>query len=139
MARSIPTIASIQRTNVVLVGIGSLALAITVSAGSGVGCLIGGAVVIANLFILGLMGKLVLAAAGGGSIAHRAGALALPLKLLLVAALVYLVFARAGIDGLGFGVGVLTQMFAILIETWRASMRPEPEAPSRGETVAQGS
>lgn len=139
MAHAIPAIASIQRTNVVLVGVASLALALFVSAGSAAGCLLGGAVVIANLFILNLLGKLVLAATSGGAMAHRAGVLALPLKLLLVAALVYLLFARARINGVGFGIGVLTQMFAIFIETWRASRSPEPAAPSRRETVAQSS
>ena len=45
------------------------------------------------------------------------------MKLFIVVGLVYLVFARVGIDGIGFGVGVLTQMAAIIIETGRASVR----------------
>jgi len=36
---------------------------------------------------------------------------------------VYLVFSRVGVDGMGFAVGVLTQMAAIIIETRRASVR----------------
>ncbi len=138
MAWRVPTIASIQRTNLVLLAVAALALAGFVSSACAVGCLIGGAVVIANLFILSLLGRLVLAAAGAGPAARRAGVLALPLKLLLVAALVYLLFARAGIDGAGFGAGVLTQLFAVFIETWRASTALRPDAPARRDAVAQG-
>ena len=55
--------------------------------------------------------------------AAKLGALAIPLKLFIIVGLVYLVFTRAHIDGMGFGVGVLTQMAAIIIETGRASLR----------------
>ncbi len=44
------------------------------------------------------------------------------MKLLIVVGLVYLIFTRARVDGMGFGVGVLTQMAAIIIETGRASL-----------------
>lgn len=136
MAWSVPTIASIQRTNLVLVAVTALALAFLVSGACALGCVIGGAVVIANLFILSRLATLVLAAAGKGATARRAGILAIPLKLLLVAGLVYLLFARARINGAGFGLGVLTQMLAIFIETWRAP-RLKPVTPSPGETIAQ--
>jgi hypothetical protein len=49
--------------------------------------------------------------------------LAIPLKMLLVLGLVYLLFTQTKIDGLGFGLGVLTQMTAAIIETGRASLR----------------
>ena len=96
---SIPTIASIQRTNFVLV--------------------------IANLWILSALGGLLLAASSAGvsGAAAKLGALAIPLKLFIIVGLVYLVFTRARIDGGGFGLGVLTQMAAIIIETGRASLR----------------
>jgi hypothetical protein len=45
------------------------------------------------------------------------------MKLFIVVGLVYLVFAHAGVDGMGFAIGVLTQMAAIIIETGRASVR----------------
>src|SRR5712675_393780 len=100
---SVPAISSIQRTNVVL----------------------GGAVVIANLWILAAIGRVILAASGAGISkgAARLGALAIPMKLFIVVGLLYLVFARAGVDGMGFAIGVLTQMAAIIIETGRASVR----------------
>jgi hypothetical protein len=122
---SVPTIASIQRTNFALVVISASILALFASASAGIGCLLGGAVVIANLWILSALGGLLLAssAAGISGAAAKLGALAIPMKLLIVVGLVYLIFTRARVDGMGFGVGVLTQMAAIIIETGRASLR----------------
>jgi hypothetical protein len=122
---AIPEIRSIQRTNILLVAIASTALMVVRSVDASIGCLLGGAVVIANLWLMAAMGRLILAAAGSGISGNAAllGAAAIPLKLLIVVGLVYLAFAHAGIDGLGFGAGVLTQMAAIIIETCRASMR----------------
>ena len=122
---SVPAISSIQRTNVVLVAITAAILALFASTASAIGCLLGGAVVIANLWILAALGRLLIGAAGAGISkgAARIGALAIPMKLFIVVGLVYLVFSRAHVDGMGFGIGVLTQMAAIIIETGRASVR----------------
>jgi hypothetical protein len=122
---AIPTIASIQRTNFILVVISSSILALFASAPVAVGCMVGGAVVIANLWILSALGGLLLAASSAGvsGAAAKLGALAIPLKLFIIVGLVYLIFSRARIDGMGFGIGVLTQMAAIIIETGRASLR----------------
>jgi hypothetical protein len=122
---SMPTIWSIQRTNIILVAVSAAILAWFGSMTVAAGCILGGAVVIANLWILSALGGLLLAASGAGisGVAAKLGALALPLKLLIIVGLVYLVFTRARVDGMGFGVGVLTQMAAIIIETGRASVR----------------
>ena len=122
---SIPTIASIQRTNFILVVICSSILALFASPAMAVGCMLGGTVVIANLWILSALGGLLLAASSSGvsGAAAKLGALAIPLKLFIIVGLVYLIFTRARIDGMGFGIGVLTQMAAIIIETGRASLR----------------
>jgi hypothetical protein len=122
---SIPTIASIQRTNFILVVISASILALFASAPVALGCVIGGSVVIANLWILSALGGLLLAASSAGvsGAAVKLGALAIPLKLFIIVGLVYLIFTRARIDGMGFGIGVLTQMAAIIIETGRASLR----------------
>ena len=122
---SIPTIASIQRTNFILVVVSASILALFASASVAVGCMVGGAVVIANLWILSALGGLLLAASSAGvsGAAAKLGALAIPLKLFIIVGLVYLIFSRARIDGMGFGIGVLTQMAAIIIETGRASLR----------------
>jgi len=128
MRSAIPSIPAIQRTNLILVGSTALMLALLDSVAAGVGCLLGGAVVIANLYLLAVLGRAMLAASGGSAMAHRAGVLAIPLKLLLVVVLVYLVFEHVRVDPLGFGAGVLTQLLAISIETWRASMRSAEQA-----------
>ena len=122
---SVPAISSIQRTNVVIVAISSAILALFASPASAIGCLLGSAVVIANRRILAALGRLLIGAAGAGISkgAARLGALAIPMKLFIVVGLVYLVFSRARVDGMGFGIGVLTQMAAIIIETGRASVR----------------
>ncbi len=122
---SMPTISSIQRTNIILVVVSAAILAWFGSMSVGLGCILGGAVVIANLWILSALGGLLLAASGAGisGVAAKLGALAIPLKLLIIIGLVYLVFTRARVDAMGFGVGVLTQMAAIIIETGRASVR----------------
>jgi len=122
---SVPTISSIQRTNVVLVALSAAILVLFSTAQSATGCLLGGAVVIANLWILAAIGRVILAASGAGISkgAARLGALAIPMKLFIVIGLLYLVFAHAGVDGMGFAIGVLTQMAAIIIETGRASVR----------------
>ncbi len=123
---AVPTIASIQRTNVVLVAVSAAILALFASTRMAVGCMLGGAVVMANLWILSAIGGLLLGGFGGGNLRRRGQAGSardsdeaadrrwprLPDF-----------HARARIDGMGFGVGVLTQMAAIIIETGRASVR----------------
>jgi len=130
MKSAIPSIPAIQRTNLILIAITATALGLLGSIAAGVGCLLGGAIVIANLYVLSLLGRAMIGAAGGSAMANRAGVLAIPLKLLLLAALVYLIFKRVSIDPLGFGAGVLTQLLAISIETWRATRRPAEQAPA---------
>jgi ATP synthase I chain len=129
----IPTIAAIQRTNVVLIAISAAALAVFVSTPAAIGCLIGGFVVVANLWVLSTLGRLVLAAAGAGisGRAAKLGVAAIPLKLLIVVGLVYMVFSHVHVDPIGFGAGVLTQLTAIIIETARASMGGRDVVPER--------
>ena len=133
----IPTIAAIQRTNVILIAVAAAMLAILDSPNAAIGCLIGGFVVVANLWVLSALGGLLLAAAGAGisGSAARLGVAAVPLKMLIVVGLVYLVFRHGHIDGLGFGAGVLTQMAAIIIETGRAALGQPPERA--GEVLAE--
>jgi hypothetical protein len=121
-ANRIPSIAAIQRTNIVVVMVTAAALAIFVSPGMAAGCVLGGGVVIANLYLLSIMGSAVLAVAGGAATRSRFAVMAIPLKMLIVVGLVYLLFLRVHINGVGFAFGVLTQMAAIFIETGRASI-----------------
>src|SRR5260370_2914595 len=93
---SVTTISAIQRTNVVLVAVSAAILAAFSTAQSAIGCLLGGAIVIANLWILAAIGRAILPASGAGLLkgAARLGALVIPMKLFIVGGLVYLVFAR---------------------------------------------
>ena len=119
----VPTLASIQRTNAIVLVVTAGILAVADSTAAALACILGGAVVIGNLFLLGVLGRFALAsAAGNGGSGAKLGLAALPLKLLMVAGLVYVLFSSIHIDGLGFGLGVLTQITAIIIETGRASL-----------------
>jgi hypothetical protein len=120
---SMPTLLSIQMTNVVLVLASAGVMACFVSRAAAIGCLVGGGVVIANMFLLAVLGRFALSAARRSGGVSRIGLLALPLKVALVVGLIYVVFARIHIDGLGFATGVLTQMTAIIIETGRVTLR----------------
>jgi hypothetical protein len=133
-----PTIAAIQRTNVVLIAMTAGVLTFVSSTNAAVSCVLGGAVVVANLFALSILGRLFLGvAAGGGKIAAKVGFLAIPLKLMLAIALIYVIFSRTPIDGLGFAFGVLTQMTAIIIETTRARISGGSPMNSGGEAPCQ--
>jgi hypothetical protein len=137
MISNIPTIGAIQRTNVILVAVAVLALAWFGSTQAALGCLLGGSVVIANLFLLAAIGRVVISAVTRGSgFASRFGHVAIPLKLTITLGLIYLVFSNVHVDAFGFALGVLTQFAAIIIETGRAWLRARSEfaEKSLGET-----
>lgn len=121
----IPTIPAIQRMNAILVAVTATVLFCFDSTPAALGCLLGGAIVIVNLWVLSLLGAAILAAAGAGisGTAAKFGVMAIPLKMLIVVGLVFLIFRRTNVDGVGFALGVLTQMTAAIIETGRASLR----------------
>lgn len=121
----IPTIPAIQRMNAILVALTATVLFYFDSTPAALGCLLGGAIVIVNLWVLSLLGAAILAAAGAGisGTAAKFGVMAIPLKMLIVVGLVFLIFRRTNVDGVGFALGVLTQMTAAIIETGRASLR----------------
>lgn len=123
MTSTMPTIRSIQATNLALVGLSAGLLAYFVSSVAAVGCLVGGAVVVVNMLLLAALGRFALSAARQGGGVSKLGLVALPLKVALVVGLIYLVFTRVHIDGLGFALGVLTQVTAVIIETGRTSFR----------------
>lgn len=122
MTGALPSLSGIQTTSLVLIAASSLLLWIFDSTQASLGCVLGGAVMVANLFILALLVRLLASAAAGGRGA-RLAAVALPLKLILIAGLVYLVFARAGVDAVGFAIGISTQLVAIFVETARTGAR----------------
>lgn len=99
----------------------AVVMAVSLSETLAVGCLIGGGLMIGNLYILNLIGRAVLAIARDYGGATGAGVAAIPLKMFLVIGIVYVIITSGRVDVPGFIVGILTQFVAILIETWRVS------------------
>jgi hypothetical protein len=128
--RTLPAIGAIQRTNAIVACAAALLLFAFRSDASALSCLLGAGVVILNIFLLTLLVRVLLARAAEGS-SSIWSAIALPAKLLLFVGLVYLTLFRSGIDGIGFGVGVFTQMIAVLIETARANLSQHRVSPGR--------
>lgn len=123
MSWVVPTIWGIQRTTAVMAAALALLLLVLVSPSAALGCMVGGALAIANLFSLTLVGRWILAAAARSGGAATLGVVAAPLKLLIIVAVIYVICTRTRIDVPGFALGVLTQLGAIFIETWRVSSR----------------
>lgn len=123
MTWTVPTIAGIQRVTAITAGALSLLLLAWASPAAAIGCAVGGAVMIANLFLLAFVGRWIVAVASQSGGANRLGIVAAPLKLLFIVTVVALLLSRTDINVPGFVLGVLTQPGAIFIETWRVSAR----------------
>jgi hypothetical protein len=119
----VPTLAGIQRTNAIVIAVVASVLAIGVSVASAISCVLGGALMIANLYLLAIIGRMMLAVARASGGPAGLGVVAAPLKMLLLIGAVYVIVNSGQIDVPGFVAGVLTQFAAIFIETWRASAR----------------
>jgi len=117
-----PSIGAIQRTTALLTVACAFLMLIADSRAAAFGCLVGGALMIGNLFVLTIVGRAIVALAQGGG-AGQIGVLLAPLKMFVFVALVYVLVTTAHLDPAGFMVGALTQFVAIFIETWRASAR----------------
>jgi hypothetical protein len=123
MTWKVPTVAGIQGATAAMTAALSLLLLATVSPAAAVGCAIGGAVMIVNLFLLAFVGRWIIAVATQSGGANRLGIVAAPLKLLFIVTVVAWLLSRTDINVPGFVLGLLTQLGAIFIETWRVSMR----------------
>lgn len=122
---TVPTIAGIQRMTAILGGALTLALyALTRSSAMSLGCAVGVAVMIANLYLLTIVGRWIVALAARKGGAHRMGIIAGPVKLLFIVTVVALLFSLTNLNAPGFMLGALTQLGAIFIETWRVSAWP---------------
>ena len=123
MTWQVPTIGGIQGMTAVMTAALSLLLLVTVSPAAALGCAVGGAVMIANLFLLAFVGRWIIAVATQSGGANRLGIVAAPLKLLFIVTVVAWLLGRTTINVPGFVLGLLTQLGAIFIETWRVSAR----------------
>lgn len=120
---TVPSIGGIQCATAAMTAALSLILFASGSAGLAVGCAVGGAVMIANLFLLTFVGRWIVAVAGQSGGASRLGIIAAPLKLLFIVTVVALLLSRTRINIPGFVLGFLMQPGAIFIETLRVSWR----------------
>jgi hypothetical protein len=121
---TVPTITGIQRTSAILTGaLSLLLLGVAASPAMAVGCAVGGAMMITNLFLLTFVGRWIVAVAAHSGGANRIGIVAAPLKLLFIVTVVALLFSLTDLNAPGFVLGALTQPGAIFIETWRVSAR----------------
>jgi hypothetical protein len=122
MARSV-TLPAIERTTAI-VGIAATAILYAfVSPAISLGCLLGSAFMIANFFLLAIVGGGILALGRGRGGLSLLGMLLIPLKLIFFLVVSYLLVSRLHVNVPGFVAGVLTQFAAISIEIWRASPR----------------
>jgi hypothetical protein len=119
---AVPTIGGIQRMTGIIAAIATVALAIFVSVTAALSCAVGAALMIANLWLLTIVGRAIIALAQG-SAGNKAGVILAPMKLFLFVAVVYILIAYTHMNLMGFMVGGLTQIVAIFIETWHASAR----------------
>ena len=120
---NLPTIAGIQRIAVTLTVVIAALMGALVSERAAISSAIGGGLMIANLYLLVIVGKTIIGMASNGGGAVTIGALIAPFKLLFFMLVVYLILTRVRVDIFGFMLGVLTQFAAIFIETGRVSMR----------------
>jgi hypothetical protein len=119
---TVPSIGGIQRTTGIVAAIATVALAIFGSSAAALSCAIGAVLMIANLFLLTIVGRAIIALAQGGS-ANAVGIILAPMKLFLFVGVVYILIAYTHLNLAGFMLGVLTQIVAIFVETWHASAR----------------
>jgi hypothetical protein len=119
---AVPTIGGIQRMTGIVAAIATVILSIVESPAAAISCAVGAALMIANLFLLTIVGRAIIALAQGGA-GNKAGVVLAPMKLFLFVGVVYILIAYTHLNLPGFMIGVLTQIVAIFVETWHASTR----------------
>jgi hypothetical protein len=119
---TLPTISSIQRTAVVVAMFVAAILLIEASSASAISCILGAALMIANLSALNWTVRVMFALARQGGGATGLGLIAAPLKMLLMVGITYLIIQSGRVNLPGFIAGTLTQFIAIFIEVGRAAI-----------------
>jgi len=132
----VPTIGEIQRTTALLALFAAAILLTITSAATAASCILGAALMAANLFALSWVVRIIFALARPAGGATALGLIAAPIKMLLFAALTFLVVESGRVNIVGFIAGTLTQFAAIFIEVGRASIgnRCSPGVSDRSES-----
>jgi hypothetical protein len=128
--KQIPTIEAIQRTTVVVAVFAAMVLLFEASPASAAACILGAALMVANLSALSWTVRAIFALARQAGGATGWALTAAPLKMLLLAGIVYLMIESRRVNLPGFIIGTLTQFAAIFIEVGRASIGHKFYAPS---------
>jgi len=117
--KAVPTVGAIQRTTMVVALSTAAFLLIAASPASAVSCILGAALMVANLFALSWIAQtmFVLARQAGG--ATTVGLIVAPMKMLLLVGIVFLIVESGRVNIVGFVAGTLTQFAAIFIEVGR--------------------
>ena len=121
--KTLPTIASIQRTTAVVALCAGALLLIQVSAASAASYVLGATLMVANLSALSWTVRLMFSLARQASGVSALGLIAAPLKMVLLAGVIYLIIASGRIQLPGFIAGTLTQFAGLFIEVGCASLR----------------
>ena len=114
-------IAAIQRSTFLIAVVAATFLWLAVSKPVAIACLIGAALMSVNLLLLEVIARAVGAIARRRGGASRGAIMIAPFKMALLIGTIYWVVFRTNLNVAGFAAGLLTQMAAILIETWRAA------------------
>ena len=120
--KAVPTVEAIQRTTVVVALLAAVVLLIEASPAIAVSCILGAALMVANLFALSWIVRAIFALARQAGGATALGLIAAPMKMLLLAGVVYLLIESGRLNLPGFIAGTLTQFVAIFIEVGRTSL-----------------
>src|SRR5271167_2975522 len=97
MSWPLPTIAGIQRATIILAALLSLILAAALSYAAAISALLGAAIMIANLYMLAILGRFLLAIGQHGGSAALGAALA-PLKMVLIIGAVYVIISSGRVN-----------------------------------------
>jgi hypothetical protein len=129
---AVPTIQGIQRTTALVVVAAAGVLLAADSTRAAAACLVGGGLMMANLYLLAVIGRMIVGLAQGGAMV-RVGALIAPFKMLILGVAAYWLVVWVQVDGLGFCVGVAAQIAAILLETVWVALRARPLLAEEGK------
>ncbi|MBV8772359.1 MAG: ATP synthase subunit I [Deltaproteobacteria bacterium] len=120
---TLPTVGAIQRSTILVALLAAAVLLVEVSPASAGGCILGAALMVANLTALSWTVRVMFTLAQQRGGANRLGLLGAPLKMLLLVAIVYMIIASGEVNLPGFIAGSLTQFVAIFIEVGRPYFR----------------
>ncbi|HEX4211574.1 MAG TPA: hypothetical protein VHY56_14340 [Candidatus Binataceae bacterium] len=123
MTWKLPTVAGIQRVTALVASLIAVTLALALSSRAALAVLLGATIMIVNLYLLAILGHFILGLAQHGASAAL-GAVLAPFKMMLIIAAVYVIISSGRVNLPGFGIGLLTQLAAVFIETWRVSLQP---------------